>query len=422
MPTVRRLRKQLRYLKSQEKRLKDTIYGLKEEKPIDFLPKNEELEHSLAIYLKSNRDSRANLHLVRQFVHSPFISTASPVGPFDPLNIKPQIFSMDKYFALPIFTSLNYLQQFCRRFQFSVRDPSGELWADWRVPDAALLTPTNRYGSNPLVPFDAKAAEGADSASEPVTKKEDEHLATLERFNFSRCVPLPIFGPLVKPYLYGYFADIETLLHNINTIDEKVDVIVNPASALEFAISRDVTNSIVKKERVLQEPYNAVERDVRAELAIFFEKHCEEVIAAKSVCAPHHHSPTQTYLIDVEYDIVVLIHSVNFDATMSKLSEAKKHGLVIGHATLHFLNIERAPGHYVEAASLFFENRAFPTMSSREGLGLSQPPKAAGTLGAFKPMARGMSRRIATDVKPSSYFADRSLRYTEPHAVHFKNI
>ena len=57
-------------------------------------------------------------------------STVLTPAPWDPYDVKPQVFALNTYIALPVFTSLPYLRHFCNTFGFSVRDPSGTLWAD----------------------------------------------------------------------------------------------------------------------------------------------------------------------------------------------------------------------------------------------------------------------------------------------------
>lgn len=84
----------------------------------------------MALSISENRDARVELELVRRLLNSTLLSLASPVDPrWDPYDVKPQVFALNNYIALPVFTSLAYLQLFCRRFEYEVRDPSGVQWA-----------------------------------------------------------------------------------------------------------------------------------------------------------------------------------------------------------------------------------------------------------------------------------------------------
>jgi len=68
-------------------------------------------------------------------------SLGSPVTPtWDPLDVKPQVFALDSWLGLPVFSSLHHLQLFCNRFSIPVRDPSGVVWATGRVEDASDAT------------------------------------------------------------------------------------------------------------------------------------------------------------------------------------------------------------------------------------------------------------------------------------------
>ncbi|CAD2218489.1 hypothetical protein AGDE_14881 [Angomonas deanei] len=119
--------------------------GEAEAAEIALLPRNNDLETAIALSLYSERDARAELEFTRQLVNSTLLSLASPVGPWDPYDVKPQVFALDNYLALPVFTSIEYLRLFCDRFGFTVRDPSGVLWAagqeDRYKEKAPLLLP-----------------------------------------------------------------------------------------------------------------------------------------------------------------------------------------------------------------------------------------------------------------------------------------
>lgn len=94
------------------------------------LPSNDALDSAAAWTLSEHRDPRTELEFTRHLLHSVLLSLASPIeAVWDPFDVKPQVFAMDDFMVLPVFTSLRYLRLFCARFGVTVRDPSGVLWA-----------------------------------------------------------------------------------------------------------------------------------------------------------------------------------------------------------------------------------------------------------------------------------------------------
>lgn len=95
-----------------------------------LLPVNEALESAAAWTLSEHRDPRTELEFTRHLLHAMLLSLASPIQEqWDPYDVKPQVFALDQYIALPVFTNIKYLRLFCHRFNITVRDPNGVLWA-----------------------------------------------------------------------------------------------------------------------------------------------------------------------------------------------------------------------------------------------------------------------------------------------------
>lgn len=105
-------------------------FGESYAKLASILPSNDALDSAAAWTLSEYRDPRTELEFTRHLLHSVLISLASPIDEaWDPYDVKPQVFALDKFIALPVFTNLKYLRLFCGRFGITVRDPSGVLWA-----------------------------------------------------------------------------------------------------------------------------------------------------------------------------------------------------------------------------------------------------------------------------------------------------
>lgn len=95
-----------------------------------LLPSNDALDSAAAWTLSEHRDPRTELEFTRHLLHSVLLSLASPIDEvWDPYDVKPQVFALDSFLALPVFTNVKYLRLFCSRFGITVRDPSGVLWA-----------------------------------------------------------------------------------------------------------------------------------------------------------------------------------------------------------------------------------------------------------------------------------------------------
>ncbi|CAC9508093.1 conserved hypothetical protein [Leishmania infantum JPCM5] len=638
---------------------------------LELLPRNDALEAAIALCISENRDARTDLELVRHLVNSTLLSFASPVcRRWDPYDVKPQVFALDNYIALPVFTSLEYLRLFCQRFGFAVRDPSGVLWASGSsttasaggqapimglLPDTLLQSewwqqrhaqqearpPTEvtmqerddapdglaSQGGQPAQEREAKAvpedgteahmpgsacvalkaaeltvpnfAPGSDAAQAApptpldgtpinadalfdtmlmdglVEKELDTSSAPSERrrvapakkavrtrarkrshgsaskvrgirrrvassshhrvlrerhtgrrqrtagaataaasreesvagaasakaaadeakaaywesvsqtspFQLKQATPLPMFGPFLHPFLIGYFADVSTLLHNASIVPEKVDIVLNPASPLEFVLSRAATDRVLHKEQLLHQAYLKVEKELQREFSAFFAACCPEVISASSACVPlpmnadevdaawqasqrpvnngrrscksAASSPNELqayrertrllreaeYRNGVTYELVLLIQSTSLEETFTKIQQAKHQSALMGHANLDVLPEIAAAPHVREMAHHFYDGaseqekrlmqRAIAAQHERslggkslgDGAAESDSVAAAlvsGHMGVF--VRRGEPRTINVAQSADSYFHVPTNAYTEAHAVFTEDL
>ncbi|KAG5473486.1 hypothetical protein LSCM4_03555 [Leishmania orientalis] len=636
-----------------------------------LLPRNNALEAAIALCISENRDARTDLELVRRLVNSTLLSLASPVDQrWDPYDVKPQVFALDNYIALPVFTSLDYLRLFCQRFGFTVRDPSGALWVSGSsttasagddvsitglLPDALLQSPwwrqrrqqqqarppndvtaSERDGAAPSAVSqerqsgqerEAKAASGGSTEAQkcrsagaaatvaeyairdlssdsvaaqaapptplddtpispdalfdtmlmdgivgeergaPIAPREKRQVApakeavrtrahtrsrggkskargiartlalsrrhparrqrlckrvqapagasraTVSRgesaagaesaqfaadevraaywesvaqtapFRLKRATPLPTFGPFLHPFLVGYFADVSTLLHNASIVPDKVDIVLNPASPLEFVLSRAATDRLLHKEQLLHYAYLKVEKELQREFSLFFAACCPEVISASSACVPlpisadkvgaawrAFQSPVSSrrrsteaaasslnelqayrertrllreaeYRNGVAYELVLLIQSTSLGETFAKIQQAKHRSALMGHANLDVLPEFAAAPHVREMAHHFYDGasererslarqaiaaRLQQSVDDKLRSGASAEKKGAaaaqdsGSMGVF--VRRGTSCTINVAQPPDSYFHVPANAYTEAHAVFTEDL
>ncbi|CBH10218.1 hypothetical protein, conserved [Trypanosoma brucei gambiense DAL972] len=478
----------------------------------DMLPRNDLLESAIALTISENRDARTELEFMRHFMVGSLLSLASPVGIWDPYDVQPQVFALDKYIALPVFTSVDYLRLFCRRFRFTVRDPSGVLWADgpaeaaeeeqnggaactlplpdvmasewWArhvrrqssntlsgatemcatrrgpllaaagVPVAEEITAVNEHnhrtccmGADELFNYLESQPVETDGKAQNMGKRRKKgkkvcrvgmrgRKGTLERrdvpggeeargnrcreneetiaafwakvrstapFQIKQATPLPTFGPLLHSFFVGYFADTETLLHNASIVPEKVDIVLNPASPIEFVLAREATDRVLQKDQLLLLAYRRVERELCGEFHRFFCLFAPEVLWARSACVP---SPVPGTDKEVGYEVVILVQSEDPEFTLSSLRAAKARCLLMGHADLHILPWAAAAPHVQEASVVFYERAA-----CSKGAGSSN----RGELGVFE--QRGPVQTINVARPADNFFHDPSAAYTESHAV-----
>ncbi|KAG5490448.1 hypothetical protein JKF63_00568 [Porcisia hertigi] len=638
---------------------------------LELLPRNDALEAAIALSISENRDARTELELVRRLVNSTLLSLASPVAKqWDPYDVKPQVFALDNYIALPVFTSFDYLRLFCERFGLPVRDPSGALWTSGSsratsaggevpltclLPDALLQSEwwQQRHGQQPAegstevsmremdtaVPMagvsqerrpsqDGEARVGATEVhtsdragvalrtaeltppqvspdrvvpqgtpptsladiridadalfdtmlmdgivedgsqrgtsrvlhekppSTPATGAERtraqrrsrrvkgkvrvigrqlassrhhplprerlakrrqvtpdaeragascggsaaeaesanavpgerkaaywEFVAQTAPFGLTQATPLPMFGPLLHSFLIGYFADVSTLLHNASIVPEKVDIVLNPASPLEFVLSRAATDRVLQKEQLLHYAYLKVEKELQREFGVFFASCCPEVLSASTACVPlplnadevntawrasqhpvksgRRGSESRTsssnelqtyrertrllreaeYRNGVAYEIVLLIQSSSLGETFKKIQQAKHQSVLMGHADLDVLPEMAAAPHVREMARRFYDGAserdrmsAPLAIAGRSQRGVGDESLDSGTassdgevashvpggMGVF--MRRGKPCTINVVQPADSYFHTPTNAYTEAHAVFTEDL
>jgi hypothetical protein len=461
LPSARLLRRQLKQLKAKERHVRGVRRGLKaaaggwdfhgesysaeaawdaahEHQPDyqklirpDAFPGNPELERALADFHASNRDPRPRLDVVRSIYSSVVFSIASPVGAWDALDLKPQPFALGQYLALPVFSSLPYLQSFCHRFGHSVRGPNGALWGS---PDAPGVAPKRLHAaarpsaakrkSKQKKGTARKKQQQADAASRRAAQDEGHRrelgaldaAADVERFDFSAAVPLPVHGPFDHPFLFGYFGAAATVLENSHGIPGDVDLVLNPASPLELVLGSETTRYLLRRDGIIERCMRDVDRVVRAELARFFQRHCPEVMAARSVIYPRP-GPPDAPPEQTQFDLVVAVRSQDFAATMQRLSHAKATGDLVGHDSMSLVPHTQLPAHMDAGSSVFYdvEARWADQLARRGGSGS----------GGLQPMVPDETHLV--DSQGTGWggpLGDIGMAYTEAHAVftHEHNI
>lgn len=302
-------------------------------------------------------------------------------------------------------------------------------------------------------------------------------------FELKQATPLPTFGPFLRPFLLGYFADISTLLHNAAIVPEKVDVVVNPGSPIEFVLARAATDRVLQKAQLLHFAYLKVEKELQREFSAFFSLYCPEVLYASSACVPlpmrtgeveegrraarttvngrstSSSNPLQEYrertrlLREAEYrngvayELTILIQSTALEETFMKIQEAKHRSILMGHADLDVLPDMAAAPHVREMAQLFYdggseqEKRSLQQSIAPQAPGESMEMKDDGgsgradfqesslnhsatstpsSMGVF--VRRGTPRTINVAQSADSYFHDPTNAYTEAHAVFTEDL
>ncbi|RNF13131.1 uncharacterized protein Tco025E_06315 [Trypanosoma conorhini] len=472
----------------------------------EWLPKNDALESAIALAISENRDARTELEFTRHFMTGSYLSLASPVGSWDPYDTKPQVFALDKYIALPVFTSLAYLRLFCRRFRFTVRDPSGVLWADGAaeaeaadaagdtvpLPDVSKSEWWERHVQRrlrataleppqpPVAEQEVHTVESAEAAADASWLQADDLFGCMDAapaegtvaapqgaempkrelrtsrvgrrrgrksggrgppgsrrvregggreapgagdaasgqdalkaafwakvrstapFRIKQVTPLPVFGPLLRPFFVGYFADVDTLLHNASIVPASVDIVLNPASPIEFVLAREATDRVLHGDQLLRLAYRRVEKELRGEFHRYFGRLAPEVAWARSACVP---APVPGKPDEVKYELVILLQSDDLPQTYAALRAAKRHCLLMGHSELDVLPWDAAAPHVREASSLFYER----------GVATDDACGAQGALGVFE--QKGPIQTISVAQPAESFYHDPTAAYTESHAV-----
>jgi len=321
---MQRLRRSKGGPTSQLRRLRRILKGAStEDTYVLQLPNNKDLQTAITDAVACKRDARSSLRLLESLKESMLLSLASPVGVWDPLDIKPQVFRIGPYCALPVFTTIGTLQHFCDAHAFTVRDPGGQLWA---FPGRRLSASGSKL---------KRSKASRQNASNETTFSNPEGL--LLGLN---AVPLPTYGMFERPFFVGYFADTDTLFHNLSVVPEKVDIVVDLGCCSEMIISRDIASQLLRGEvegqiPLLQKCYKEVEKECSAELAECFGIDCPEVMSAKSLCVPWMHE---------SYRIWVGILSEHMDRTLDVIRRRKHQGTLKGHQSLHFVDITNDVG------------------------------------------------------------------------------
>lgn len=398
--------------------------------PIEILPRNTQLESHLANLLLTRNDPRAKLEVIRELNDCHLLSVASPISKqWDPYDIKPQVFALNTYLALPVFTSLQYLRAFCAKFNFRVCDPSGIAW-------------TNHEQSN------------ADPVIEAPQAQQREHrgdvwkaLQEVKSFDIKQATPLQTFGPFVLPHFIGYFGDVNTVLHNMTIVPNSVDIVINPSTPLEFVLSREIADKFLRKEDLVLPALRRVEAELRAEFHQFLALECPEVAQASSVCLP---LPAVMEERGDTHEITMVIDTSDWNQTIATIKRGKDSGRLVGHRSLHLLPAYDTPPHVLEGATVFYDgelhgiarqrmmaeevqqrskkrrqmNYGFfqsprsPAKSEVEVNGNvdsgSRPSAGGGAMG-FRQVGEPVT--IQTRISSDNFYADPSLVYTEPWAV-----
>jgi hypothetical protein len=386
LPSRSALKRQLKGLKAREsyvRRVRQSMAGTaasRSDEPLfsnadpehaplraSALPKNPELEKALTAYHASRRDPRARLDLLRSLYPSVLLSIASPVGAWDALNLKPQPFALGRYMALPVFTSLPHLQSFCRQFKHEVRGPDGAVWGSPTLDTYSSLQLTKRRKKKAAAQQTPRERLAAEEREEEKTRLEAA--AKVKRFRIEAATPLPVWGALERPYLYGYFGDAETVLRNTRSAKTTADIVLNPATPLELVLGYKTTKYLLNQDDIMQRTMRDVHLVVRHELAAFFARTCPEVRSARSALLPRLEAPG-TANHAMEHDMVIVVNSRDFGTTMERLSLAKTRGEVQGHESMTLVSSLSAPDHVDAACTTFYDasvSREAADVSARGG-------------------------------------------------------
>lgn len=406
---------------------------------LDFLPQNESLEQAVALGVYHQQDARSMLSFTKELMGSTLISLASPVGPWDPYDIKPQVFALDTTLGIPVFSSLSHLVSFCQRFQFSVRDPTGRVWTDGLASavNTLLAQPSKSCDKSEEIDanhlFDLLDAENGHGESlDKVPKKckkasrkrartprEDdarvvdaaplppdlwEKILAEPRVGISKATPLPMFGPLLRPYFVGYFADVETLLQNASIAPEKADIVLNPTTPLELILGRGATNRVLHRDTLVLHAFHQFEKQVRGEFNRFFETTCPEVSSASSACVAKSHS-SELHHNYIDYTVVIIVKSDDMLATFNALLGAKRSNVLRDHPNLEVLPDTESASHARSAATCFYNRKIIEKASQFNEV------VNARNVGVMKRSKQ--SAQLSIGVNADSFFSDPTNFYSE---------
>jgi hypothetical protein len=402
----------------------------KPDNPLRFLPKNKSLESSIALSVYYRQDPRSMLTFTKELMDSTLISLATPVGAWDPYDVKPQVFALDTYLGIPVFSSVSFLQDFCRKFHFCVRDPTGRLWSDGvneGSEPTPLIPPPVEAAKQPIAPsvdatqlFDIleETRMPHEGTKKSVKRRRRKSISSTiqtpqlpvdlwtridaePRLGISKATPLPMFGPLLRPYFVGYFADVETLLRNASIAPERADIVLNPSSPLEIVLGRGATDRVLHRDTLILSAYQQFEKQIRSEFHSFFTKHCPEISFAFSACIAKAHS-SDLFHNYIDYTIVVIVRSDDMLATFRSLVEAKSTGALLDHPNLEVLPDTDAAAHAKAAASPFYKRSEFCADAA------PSKPRSVGVMRCVSQTAQ-----VSLGIDSDNYFSDPTNLYTE---------
>ncbi len=255
--------------------------------------------------------------------------------------------------------------------------------------------------------------------------------------------PLHIWGAPRGPpfFFYGYFGLLTTVFENASILPGETDVVLNPGSPIELALSHGLTREHFSRnagETMVHTAFQRVEKRLRTEFASFFATSCPEVLAARSACLRkgfstedraearrNHYSRSggrddsdgmNDFLVEQQrnhggvlpelllpdaFETVILIDTRNYVRTARSIQMAKAGGVLLGHASLRIIPVEDAPRHVFELSEVFYAREERKSSSLQQsGLELA-----------------GDSVTVNAHVPSQSFYSNPDLGYTEAHAV-----
>lgn len=318
-----------------------------------------QLESSLSMLVQSKNDARARLEVFRLLPISTLYCLITPLGPYDPLNVIPQLFSFerlntpegqreDKVIAVPVFTSLHCVETFGRRFDIPVKGPDGDLWVDG-TQDRDLL-PRRKVD---------------------VDDSNNEDAQVLSRI----AKPIFLFGAPTLPHLVGTFGDFANVMQFVDIYPSSVDIILNAGTPLHWHMARDLVRTMQTGTLVAAPIYHDIASEICRELSRYFRHECDEVVMASFVVMP----------LDVVNDqsqrhpfcIAFMVISDCWAITTAKIEQGYASCAILGHPAATIVDQSKAPPHYVELGSIFYE-RAPGEGKSVEGSFLVHPLSVKG--------------------------------------------
>jgi hypothetical protein len=299
----------------------------------------------------------------------------------------------------------------------------------------AATAPHVGSGSTPAAsPRDAGTFRASESTS--AFWKE---LRAIERFDVTTASPLHLYGPPRFHWFHGYFGDFSTVMDAATCIPGEVDVVINPCSPLELALAHKLTaKEFTDRDLLIHRAFQQVERRVRSEFYGLFRRRCPEVRAAFSCTLrrqitaeedgeEEHHDVVVAKSSPRAFEIVILIDTSDVAATSQAVALAKRHGTVVGHASLRVLPLDDAPPHVRALATPFFDRTEEERLMKRSSRTMNDGggTSAVGHLeGDDDPNSNlvemGDCVTVNSTAHPASHDVDPTIGYLEPHAIHYR--